>query len=211
MFSIMACALIGLPLLARDFSQASPSQSASSTKPHEQSAIDERQKAMADRLEQIAQKRQSDTAQEPPQSKKAAGSGLSTRDIMPEAPEVFLEDPEVKKQYAEALREYYSYRVSGYQHRRSVFEWQLFSSKFIFAMVLLLVFLGMYFAALQFHAGLKFLKKGAPEEAGLKTGFKASVGSIEVTSPVLGVVILSLSLAFFYLYLVYVYPIQESF
>jgi len=47
-------------------------------------------------------------------------------------------------------------------------------------MVLLLVFLGMYFAALQFHAGLKFLKKGAPEEAALKTAFKASVGSVEV-------------------------------
>jgi len=166
---------------------------------------EDREKAMAQRLNQLS------TTSPGSSSPKPHGSGLSTRDIMPEAPEIFAADPQVKKEYGEALREYYAYRVTGYQHRKSVFDWQLFSSKFIFVTVLLLVFLGMYFAALQFHLGLKALKKGTPEEAGLKTELKATLSSIEVASPVLGVVILSLSLAFFYLYLVYVYPIQESF
>lgn len=38
-----------------------------------------------------------------------------------------------------------------------------------------------------------------------------STSGIKVSSPVLGVIILALSLAFFYLYLVYVYPIKEIF
>ncbi len=136
---------------------------------------------------------------------------LSTRDIMPESPEIFSDDPEIKKRYAEALTEYYRYRVSGYQHRQNVFMWQLFSSKFIFVTVLLLVFLGMYFAALQFHAGLKFLRQGKPEQAGLKTDLEISPERGKIDSPVLGVVILLLSLAFFYLYLLFVYPVHDTF
>jgi hypothetical protein len=37
-----------------------------------------------------------------------------------------------------------------------------------------------------------------------------STGGLKISSPVLGVIILGLSLAFFYLYLVYVYPIAET-
>lgn len=58
---------------------------------------------------------------------------------------------------------------------------------------------------------VKFLRRGAPEQAGLKTDLEASIGNVKVSSPVLGVVILLLSLMFFYVYLVYVYPIQETF
>jgi hypothetical protein len=36
-----------------------------------------------------------------------------------------------------------------------------------------------------------------------------STAGLKVSSPVLGVIILVISLAFFYLYLVYVYPISE--
>ena len=164
---------------------------------------------MAKRLERLAQ----DSGGEPVDSRgtKKPTSGLSTRDIMPEAPEIFSDDPELKKQYKEALGEYYRYRVSGYRQRQSVFAWQLFSSKFIFLTVLLLVFLGMYFAALQFHAGLKFLRKGMLDQAGLKTELELSSGHGKVDSPVLGVIILLLSLAFFYLYLVFVYPIHDTF
>jgi hypothetical protein len=209
--SITSSAFFRMRLKAEEPAQTDAGQASGAAKPREQETVDERQKAMANRLEHLTRKSQTAGAQEVGQSKKSMGSGLSTRDIMPEAPEVFSEDPAVKTQYLEALREYYRYRVTGYQHRQRVFAWQLFSSKFIFVMVLLLEFLGMYFAALQFHAGLKFLKKGLPEEAGFKTDLEAEVGKIKVSSPVLGVVILSLSLAFFYLYLLYVYPIQETF
>jgi hypothetical protein len=45
----------------------------------------------------------------------------------------------------------------------------------------------------------------------LNTQFEANFKGIKVSSPVLGVIILTLSLLFFYLYLVYVYPITEVF
>ena len=53
------------------------------------------------------------------------------------------------------MGEYYTYRASGLQHRRRVFEWQLASSKLIFVTVLMLVASGIVFAAIQFGAGLK--------------------------------------------------------
>ena len=43
------------------------------------------------------------------------------------------------------------------------------------------------------------------------TEFVFSLKEFKVRSPVLGVIVLTLSLAFFYLYLVYVYPIENVF
>ena len=48
-------------------------------------------------------------------------------------------------------------------------------------------------------------------EKGEVTELEASVKGIKVSSPVLGVIILVISLLFFYLYLAFVYPIQEVF
>jgi hypothetical protein len=125
--------------------------------------------------------------------------------IIPQAPGPEMLDPKTKERYLTALQHYYEYRISGYEHRRRVFEWQLFSSKFIFVVVLVLVLAGIYFAAVQFHTALGRKEK---EEV---TEFVASATGIKVSSPVLGVIILVISLAFFYLYLVYVYPITEIF
>ena len=150
--------------------------------------------------------------------------------LMPVAPPLELADPAIREKYVEALSGYYSYRVAGYAHRQRVFQWQLFSSKLIFVVVLLLVCSGIYFAALQFHVGLRRQaahlaeEKAAAAAVGGKqrasaeaepdpevTTFAASLHGIKVSSPVLGVVILTISLAFFYLYLVYVYPITDVF
>ena len=100
----------------------------------------------------------------------------------------------------------YEYRASGLLHRRRVFEWQLISSKIIFVTVLLLVASGIVFAALQFRAGLKRTTSDAQDEV---TSLDISTTSIKVSSPILGVIILVISLVFFYLYLAYVYPITE--
>jgi hypothetical protein len=43
------------------------------------------------------------------------------------------------------------------------------------------------------------------------TELEISKSGVKVSSPILGVIILVISLAFFYLYLVYVYPIEEIF
>jgi hypothetical protein len=117
-----------------------------------------------------------------------------------------LSDPQTQEAYRGALREYYTYLQKGLQHRQRVFAWQHYSSITIFVVVILLVGAGVYFAAVQFHRGLN---QGAA--GGTETQFEAGPGGLKVSSPVLGVIILVISLVFFYLYLVYVYPIQEIF
>jgi hypothetical protein len=113
--------------------------------------------------------------------------------------------PETAQSMQQALKAYYDYRTVGYEHRRSVFRWQLLPSKIIFVIVVLLVSAGIYFSWLQFIKGLRTDK----DRSSTETTFEASASGIKVSSPVLGVIILVISLAFFYLYLVYVYPIEE--
>lgn len=135
-----------------------------------------------------------------------------TADIaVPEGPTGFGVSDETAAAYEATLRAYYDYRQRGYEHRMGVFEWQSFSSKLIFAIVLVLVFLGMYFAAIQFHVGLRRSGRSGPTDEAEATEFVVSVSELKVRSPVLGVVVLAISLAFFYLYLVYVYPIENVF
>jgi len=103
--------------------------------------------------------------------------------------------------FAATLKSYYDYRQAGYDHRLRVFKWQHVSTIIIFFIVIGLVITGVYFAAIQFHRGK------SPDT----TEVELSVKGVKVRSPVLGVIILTLSLGFFYLYLAYVYPIQNAF
>lgn len=114
--------------------------------------------------------------------------------------------------YQDAMYAYYEYRVSGFNHRKEVFAWQLFSTKLIFWCVLFLVFSGICFSAIQFYKSLRREPvEGAAPPPESVTEFEASAKGLKITSPVLGVIILVISLVFFYLYLVYVYPISEIF
>jgi hypothetical protein len=146
-------------------------------------------------------------------------SNVDANTAMPEAPSrVVLDDPSTHEKYLASMRRYYEYRTEGYDYRSRVFEWQLLSSRVIFAAVLLLVASGIYFAAVQFRIAMEMLRRagasGAPTDSAeklLHSEIDASGKGIAVNSSVLGVTILALSLAFFYLYLVYVYPIQNVF
>lgn len=140
--------------------------------------------------------------------------------LLPDVPSAEVLDEDTKALYASAMREYYGYRVSGYRHRREVFAWQLYSSKIIFYVVIFLVLAGIYFSGIQFHrshgreAASRYAEKNGITEAMLVEGGEvteiiASVKGIKVSSPILGVVILVISLLFFYLYLVFVYPVNE--
>jgi hypothetical protein len=163
--------------------------------------------------------------------------------IQPEA-ELFLIlerleklDEPTKTKVLASFQEYLEYRISGYQHRKEVFKWQLYSSKIIFFVVIFLVFVGIYFSGIQFHRSLgpkrahNARNKGeismppatekdeitkdettqvVTKEKEEITEIVASVKGIKVSSPILGVIILVVSLLFFYLYLAYVYPIQET-
>jgi len=107
---------------------------------------------------------------------------------------------DVKKACDEAFSAYFHYHTKGLEHRRDVFTWQHFSTRVTFVTVLVLVGLGIYFAWVQFHT--------RPADAQETTQIELGSKGIKVSSPVLGVIILVLSLAFFYLYLVHVYPIK---
>lgn len=123
-----------------------------------------------------------------------------------------LLDDSTMAMYQDAMYAYYEYRVSGFEHRKEVFAWQLFSSKLIFWCVLLLVFSGICFSGIQFYKSIRNQQAGGETATESSvTEFEASARGIKVTSPVLGVIILVISLAFFYLYLVYVHPIREIF
>lgn len=150
------------------------------------------------------------------------------RELKPQAPPAGEPDGIMRGKYQQAMNGYFDYYAAGYAHRQKVFEWQLISSKIIFFLVALLVISGVYFAAIQFHEGMRkrpadpaTISKApnasqqdttiASSEGLGVTTFSASAKGIEVSSPVLGVIILVISLAFFYLYLLYVYPISELF
>jgi len=132
-------------------------------------------------------------------------SGEST-DLAPEIMPSELLEPETASAMQLAIKAYYDYRSKGFDHRQSVFQWQLLSSKIIFVIVIFLVCIGVYFSWVQFSAGMKGKAK---EDSSSETTIEASATGIKVSSPVLGVIILVISLMFFYLYLVYVYPIEE--
>lgn len=125
----------------------------------------------------------------------------------------FLTDPRLDSVKLAAWESYYGYMTYGYKHRSGVFSWQLLSSKIIFCIVLFLVFAGMYFAWLQFKIAMMKRKDSTNESPieSLTTELTASLKELKINSPVLGVIILIISLLFFYLYLVYVYPIEEIF
>lgn len=117
-------------------------------------------------------------------------------------------DEEGKAMLQASLRAYYEYRIQGFTHRQRVFSWQLLSSKIIFVVVIFLVLTGIYFSWLQFRADMLDRQQHEDQEQAVST-IEASSEGIKVSSPVLGVIILVLSLLFFYLYLQYVYPIEE--
>ncbi len=138
----------------------------------------------------------------------ASGGGDESIAVFPEIADPNLLDEEGRAALRRSLTAYYTYRADGFEHRQAVFAWQLFSSKIIFWLVVGLVTAGIYFSWLQFRAALP--RQGG-EAAPAETTIEATAGGIKVSSPVLGVIILVLSLAFFYLYLVHVYPITEIF
>jgi hypothetical protein len=154
---------------------------------------------------------------------KTAAPEAETNPAIAETPtSTVLNDQKTKATYLSAMQRYYEYRANGYAYRSRVFEWQLLSSRAIFAIVLLLVVAGVYFAAVQFRASMRAPLRPAvatsetavvPAAAAgaMETRLELSAKGVVVNSSVLGVIILALSLGFFYLYLVYVYPIQNVF
>ncbi len=138
-------------------------------------------------------------------SKSDSGSTAAADEgFVPETLSADLLGEEGAKTMRLSLRSYYQYRIEGFEHRTRIFQWQHFSTRIIFWMVILIVLAGLYFSWMQFHATKDSTQ--LPE-----TTLEASAKGFKVSSPVLGVIILAISLAFFYLYLVHIYPIVNTF
>jgi hypothetical protein len=130
-------------------------------------------------------------------------------------------DPATRDRQQAAWRAYYNYRVWAFQHRTELYDWQLTSSRVTFVVVILLVLIGVFFSWLQFRLSLRPRPPIAPglglaprpaeaAVAAVVTEISAGREGIKVSSPVLGVIILVISLLFFYLYLAYVYPLNQA-
>jgi hypothetical protein len=102
-------------------------------------------------------------------------------------------------------RDFYASQSGDILFRKDAFEWQLFSSRIVFALVLLVVFAGLGFSTLQFYMDFRTKTTGPATASSLQL----SKDGITVSSPVLGVIILVVSITFLYLYLQFVYPIHE--
>jgi hypothetical protein len=110
------------------------------------------------------------------------------------------------------------------------YQWHLFSTKLIFFLVILIVMFGLYITYVQFnrdyhdwsppqHHPTDTVKIGAtPAVDAVDSAmplrpistFKMGPGGLELSSQVIGLIVLALSFGFFYLYVKEVYPIVES-
>jgi len=139
---------------------------------------------------------------------------LSTPDVSAYMPKVWcanIDDDTTKAICWKAYQASLNYYETGLQHRARVFWWQHLSTRIIFFVVLVLVASGIYFAWIQFKLDVTSRQSIRSAESEKEHSIELSTSGIKVSSPVLGVIILALSLAFFYLYLVYVFPITEVF
>ena len=131
-------------------------------------------------------------------------------------------DAATRAKQQEALRAKYEYQAFSYAHAQRTFDFQYETGKIIFWVVLLIVFSGLGFSAVQFYVGLrhpldkrttndnqsKDAQPPAAEDPGVSE-FEASLQGIKLKSSVLGLLILAMSMVFFYLYLKFVYQISN--
>lgn len=129
------------------------------------------------------------------------------------------DDPAVVAAMQAALVAQFDYAATTFAHRRATFNWQLWSGYITFGVVIGIVMIGLYFSWLQFsdyrqHTLALRRRAGTgataaePNPSEMQSTLEFGTGGIKVSSPVLGVVILVISVAFFYLYLVHIYPIS---
>jgi hypothetical protein len=121
----------------------------------------------------------------------AAAAEADTKTSASAAPGTPLE-----KEYSEARLAYDRFAL---RHAQRTYEWQYWASIVIFVLVITAVGLGLWMSFLHFYEG----RKGGGGR------MKVSREGVEMSSPVIGLMILVVSLAFFYLYLTQVYPITE--
>ena len=102
------------------------------------------------------------------------------------------------------------YTIWANDFNKRIYEWQFVTTRLLFFVVILLVLFGVYLSWIQFMKAIKRKSEMPGQSIGdneLETDIDINPKGIKISSPVLGVIILTISLAFFYLYLKSVYPI----
>jgi hypothetical protein len=121
-------------------------------------------------------------------------------------------DLQTQTKYEESLRARYDYENYSYAHAKRTFDWQDWSGRIIFWMVMALVGTGLVFSFIHFVAGLRrpvATSDKKPETLDDAIEFEATLQGIKLKSSVLGLAILTMSMVFFYMYLKFVYPITN--
>lgn len=98
------------------------------------------------------------------------------------------------------------------QFAKDSWSWHLFSTKMLMFVVLSIVAFGLLITYIQFTRDGRSARRGkaaSPLPAPVASTLKLSAAGVEITSQVIGLLVLGFSLAFFYLYVKVVYPIQE--
>ena len=99
-------------------------------------------------------------------------------------------------------------------YARRGWEWHLFSTQFLFAMVMAIVIFGLWLTHMQFQRDY-MAHDGAPSPEQIPTPapapstLKLGPAGLELTSQVVGLLVLAISVAFFYFYVKEVYPMRE--
>jgi hypothetical protein len=127
------------------------------------------------------------------------------------------DDPFFSQKYKEWIAAYQSDQFAVMAHRQNAYKWQEHASTVVLILVVLVVVSGVAFSGYQLYKSVnipKAMPTGAaptPEvhsEGNLATDFRVSQQGIQITSSVVGIVVLAISLAFLYLFIANVYPIN---
>ena len=148
----------------------------------------------------------------------------------PDSPNLDLESltnsaTEQVENYSSNLeREQYEYEIWLIRYNKKIYEYQHTSSKVLLGISVIVLTCGLYFSYMQFKDRTKIrnidvvnnnqnsendeklLEKGDDSKTSLKIG----AAGIEISSSIIGLLILCVSLAFFYLYISNIYPIENS-
>lgn len=127
---------------------------------------------------------------------------------------------EERYKYQNSLEvEKYKYEIWTLSHTKKIYEYQHTSSVILLGASITILVCGLYFSYIQFQDRTKINEinpekkldvnkndRIANEEIS-KTSLKIGMAGIEISSSIIGLLILCVSLAFFYLYIANVYPI----
>ncbi|HAC62025.1 MAG TPA: hypothetical protein DCF68_00455 [Cyanothece sp. UBA12306] len=96
------------------------------------------------------------------------------------------------------LEQFISWRSDYIQN---VFDAQYYQSWIIFIIIILITTIGIIISFLEFRKGINATEP---------TKIKVSKDGVEISSSIIGILVLIISFIFLYVYLIYVYPIKTS-